>query len=194
MYKEINELITKAKEGDESSKEELLKRLNPLIISSIKRYYNKSSEYEDLISEGVVVILECLKDHDESKGTHFLGYVKIMLKYFYLDKHKEKVIFSLNEPVGEEGEEELIDLLESKEMDILDKLIIRENTSNLKKALEELTIRQRDIIIYYYLERQSIHQISNRLNISYRTVVNTKTRALEKLQEVLKDGYKKEIN
>lgn len=191
MYQELDQLVVKAKGGDKSSKEEIIKCLNPLIYTSIKRYYNKGSDYEDLMQQGRLIVLECIENHDNSKGAYFLGYVKTMLKYLYLNKHKERKVNSLNESIGEDGEDELIDLLESKELGLLDQYLKAEESFQLRQALSSLTERQREVIVYFYIENLSIPEISKRLNITYRTVVNTKTNALVKLRKFLEiEGVK----
>ena len=48
MYRELDELLVKAKQGDVNSKEEILNRLQGLIIKKIQRYYNKREEYKIL--------------------------------------------------------------------------------------------------------------------------------------------------
>ena len=125
MYSEIERLLKASKKGDKKSKEVLLLKLNPLIISSIKRYYNKVEMYDDLIQEGYEVVLKCIEDYDPKKKTKFLGYVKVMLKYKYLDKHKEKSYISLNKPVGD-GKEEILDLLEGDEKEPIENIINKE--------------------------------------------------------------------
>lgn len=181
----FDELLKKAREGDKKSTEEIINRLKPLIISSIKRYYNKPNEYEDLIQDGILKVLECIKDYDLSKEVHFLGYVKTMLKYLYLDKHKIKVHHSLNEAVGD-GEDELMDFLEAEDKEPLELILEKEDNKNLIEALSCLTERQRKVIILYYIENMKIGDISRCLRVSYRTVVNTKIRAMEKLMDKLR--------
>lgn len=185
MYRELNILLKKAKEGDMDSKEEILKRLQGLVINSIRRYYDKRNEYEDLIQIGNLVILECIDNYDDSRGVYFLGYVKTMLKYTYLNRHKERRCFSLNISIGEDEECELIDMIQSDREGPMEVVLKSEIKSELRQALYNLTDRQRDIVIFYYLNGLSIKDISTKLGIAYRTVVNTKTRALEKLKESL---------
>ena len=182
MYKELNDLLLKAKAGDKDSKEEILKRLQGLIIKKIKRYYNKTEDYSDLIQDGNTAILESIDNYDESKGVYFLGYIKTVLKFTYLNKHKERIHLSLNTPVGEDQDEEMINLLESHELDPMEQILKLEEESRIIKALEQLTHRQREVVIAFYIEELSINQIAKRLGITYRTVVNTKTRALERLR------------
>lgn len=187
MYKIIDELLEKSREGDKNSKEELLNKLRPLIISSINKYYPNSKDYEDLIQDGNIVILKCLDSFDPTKGVYFLGYVKTMLKYNYLQNHRQKHMISLNTPFGEDDEGEMIDLLVSEDLEPLERILMREKDKMLSRCLLVLTERQRDIVIYFYIKKLSIGEIAKHLNISYRTVVNTKTKAIEKLQNELLD-------
>ncbi len=189
MYKIIDELLEKSREGDINSKVELLNKLRPLIISSINKYYPNSRDYEDLIQDGNIVIIECINNYDISKGVYFLGYVKIMLKYNYLQNHKIKHMISLNTPVGDDNENEMIDLLQSGDLEPLESLIVDEYNENVRNSLSVLAPRQKQIIFLFYIERLSIGVIAKNLNISYRTVVNTKTKAIDKLRhELLRKG------
>lgn len=179
MYRELDELLAKAKKGDVNSKEEILNRLEGLIIKSIQRYYNIKNEYEDLIQLGNLVILECIQDYNPDKKVYFLGYVKTMLKYAYLNRHKERRHLSLNTPIGKDGDTEMVDTLESNMETPLEIILKLEDRKELKNALSSLTPRQREVTLAYYIEGLSMADIAERLGISYRTVVNTKTRSLE---------------
>jgi len=181
----FDKLVQKAKLGDKKAIEEIIDRLQPLIISSIRKYYYKKNEYEDLIQDGNIAIIQSILDFDNTKCIHFLGFAKVNLKYLYLNKHKERIHFSLNEPISD-GEGEIIDLLVSDDIDILDFLLEKEINIQIKYAIDSLTTRQKDIIICYYVKNMSISDIADALDISYRTVVNIKTRAIEKLKKILK--------
>lgn len=183
MYSEIDKLVALSKNGDKKAKERLIISLKPLILSSIKRYYNYYSKYDDLLQEGYEMILRTVEDYDDSKGSRFLGYLKLQLKYHYLNKHKEKIELSLNETVDEE--KEFIDLLEDKGLGPLDTIINREEKEILFKGLSYLSNRQVEILIYYYIYKMTMVEISQKLGLSYRTVVNTKTKAVDKLKNII---------
>jgi RNA polymerase sporulation-specific sigma factor len=176
-----DKLIEEARKGNREAAGEIINRLQPLVISSIRKYYNNGKEYEDLIQEGNLMILESLKSYDSTRAVHFLGYIKLNLKYLYLNKHKRKIHLSLNDSIAD-GELEIIDMLVSDDKAALDIVLEDERNIQLNKALEKLTERQREIVILYYVKNMSIGDIGNKLGISYRTVVNTKTRALENLR------------
>lgn len=183
MYREIEELLILSKKGDLESKESLTLKLKPLILSSIRRYYNRIDLYDDLIQEGYEIILRAIEDYDPHRKVNFLGYVKVLLKYHYLDKHKEKQIRSLNVEIDEKGTE-IMDLIQEDQDEGPEaRAMDRELKDELKDALRHLTNRQKEVVIYFYIRRLSIGEISHRLGISYRTVVNTKTIAIKKLRK-----------
>jgi len=182
MYSEVNNLLALSRKGDIEAKEELILKLKPLILASIKRYYNKIEEYDDLVQEGYEVILEGIKEFDETRGAKFLGYIKLKLKYHYLNKYKKVENYcSLNAPIGD-GELEVLDTIEGEEIDPLDNLLKLEIGEELRKAINSLTKRQKQIIIESYINGLSIGEIAKKLNISYRTVANTKTNAINNLK------------
>lgn len=180
----FNELVVNAKNGDKNSMEDILVKLQPLIYSSIKKYYYKPLEMQDLVQDGNITIIQSVMDFDFTLGVPFLGYIKSRLKFLYLNKHKERSHISLNQPIKDE-EGEMIDLLIGEDENSLDLLIKEENIKEIKIALDSLTPRQRQIIILYYIKRMNISEVASFLGISYRTVVNTKTKAIEVMRNIL---------
>lgn len=179
MYKEIESLVVLSKKDNKRAKEVLLNKLNPLIISSIRKYYNRADKYEDLVQDGYETILNCIHDYDPDKGAYFLGYVKVMLKYCYLGNYKGKQTLSLNEPL-EDGE--LMDVLVGEEKDPVDIVVEREEYTLLSNSLYCLTDRQLGVVIDFYINGLSVGEIADKLDVSYRTVINTKTQAVKKLK------------
>ena len=184
MYEDIRSLLMLSRNGDEKSKETLLLKLKPLIISSIRRYYNRIDQYDDLIQEGYEIILLCIDDYDRKREAHFLGYIKLKLKYHYLNKHKEKQYLSLNETIND-SDIEIIDLIEGEEKDPIDIVTQREESKGLMESFSTLSLRQKEVLVEYYINNLSIGEIADKLKISYRTVVNTKTNGINKLKNAI---------
>ena len=182
----FNELIDRAKNDDILAANEIVEKLQPLVKTSIRRYYNKINEYEDLLQDGNLKILESISSFEKDKGVHFLGYIKMNLKFLYLDKHKIKIHASLNKNIGDSETEE-IDLLVSDDLNIEDKIIKKEMSTKLGQALEKLPKRQKEVIILYYFEKMSIQEIGEKLGISYRTVVNTKVNGIKNMRGNIND-------
>lgn len=161
----------------------IVEKYHPLIVSSIKRYYNKPHEFEELYDEGVLEVCEALMDYDFNKNDSFGGYLKSRLYFFYISKNKFKEDLSLDSPVGEE-DLTLMDMLMDP-MNIEEEYEINEEYRILYKAIGELTERQRRVLLDFYIGKFSISEIANKYDIKYRTVVNTKTMALKKLKKYL---------
>lgn len=192
MYKRITNSYKKACNGCKVSEEKLILNLKPLVISSINKYCNVKENYDDLIQEGYEVIIKCIKDYDDSRGVYLLGYIKTTLKYYYLNRlkviNKNKAI-SLNQPIVDSEGTELIDIIEDKDVDILRDIILDENIKLTRTSISKLSRRQQQVILLYYFDNISQVEISNILNISYRTVVNTKKNALVKLKNILNKNF-----
>lgn len=161
----------------------IVEKYHPLIVSSIKRYYNKPHEFEELYDEGVLEVCEALMDYDFNKNDSFGGYLKSRLYFFYISKNKFKEDLSLDSPIGEE-DLTLMDMLMDP-MNIEEEYELNEEYKILYKAIGELTEKQRRVLLDFYIGKFSISEIANKYDIKYRTVVNTKTMALKKLKKYL---------
>lgn len=97
--KETNELITKAKKGDEVAKERLIQGNFPLIKSIVKTYQNKGVEYDDLYQLGCVGFLKAINNFDEKFDVKFSTYAVPMIageiKRFLRDDGSIKVSRSI---------------------------------------------------------------------------------------------------
>jgi len=182
---EFSNVVDGIYKGDVDKKEKLLDMIEPLIISSIKRYYYGDELMEDMIQEGKIRVLECLDTFDSEKGVYFLGYVKAQLRYLYLNLNKAKEFeISLNSTLDlGDGSVELIDSLIDETVDVEGDLIKKYINKNLKDTLDILTDRESQVIYLYYFKNIGMKDIAKELGLAYRTVVNTKTNGLEKMRK-----------
>ena len=77
--KEAEELIAKAKEGDEQAKTRLVEENSPLIKSVIRRYKNKGVEYDDLYQLGCIGFLKAIRNFSADFGVKFSTYAVPMI-------------------------------------------------------------------------------------------------------------------
>ena len=186
---EFNFHLKQSLEGSLESRERIMYMSTPLIKSSIKKYFLGNISYEDLLQEGYLIIAECLNDYIQDKNVPFLGYAKTRLRFYYMDlgrKSNREECDSLNRHVvGKEGSVEVIELLEDTNASAEDKIVKYEEYLFLLKSLKILTRRETQIIRLYYFQNKTMKEISNGLELSYRTVVNIKTSAIKKLRNCL---------
>lgn len=186
-YEDFNRVLNSALVGEERSKVKLVNMLDPLIKSSIKKYCPIKREYEDLYSDGRAMVLFSIETFNHK--SNFLHFVKLNLKYFYLDTYKyllnvendirESEVKNDN---SEEGEITVFDTLDSG-IDIEGDYIYREREGILRDAMNYLSPRQSLVVRLFYYERMSLSEIADFLGISVRTVVNLKSKAIENMKK-----------
>ena len=121
-YKEIDYIVNNKILDDER----IYKAFEPLIISSIKNYYDRADIFEELIDDGKTEIMYAIMEYDGSKNVPFNYYLKQRLRFFYLKKNPRRSVQSLNF-TNEDGVE-LMNLIESDEnieQDFEDRLEIK---------------------------------------------------------------------
>jgi len=184
---EFEKVLEGAFNDKELSKVKLIEMVEPLIKSSMKKYYYGDTNKEDLIQEGRFKILDCLETFDKEKGVYFLGYAKAQLRYLYLNLSKFKEFeISLNSKIDlGEGSVEMIDTLIDENVDIDGDFVKKCENENLRNTMDILTEREAQVLKMYYFEDMGMKDIAKDLGLAYRTVVNTKTNGLEKLRSII---------
>jgi RNA polymerase sigma factor (sigma-70 family) len=71
---EADALAGRAQAGDEKAREELIRRLLPLIHATARRYRTEGLEQDDLLQEGIVGLLRALQRFDPERGAPFAAY------------------------------------------------------------------------------------------------------------------------
>ena len=177
-----NEDIELALDGCAIMRGEIVEKLEPLIRSSISKYYYRARDFEDLVQDGRLEVLECFDSFDKGKRVHFLGYVKTRLRYLYLNKNR----IVEEESVENSDGTSMLDFL-SSEVDVEGDLIEKEELKFLKEALDSLSPKEKETIIDFYLKEMSLGEIADEKCLSYSTVNNNKVRALKKLRKFYKN-------
>lgn len=162
-------------------KRRIIEKAHPLIIASINKYAASKGEFEDLYQEGVVVILEALEEYDEEKGVNLFYYLKLQLKFFYLNYGRyEKQVTSLNIPIDEELE--LIDLMADEGTSIEDIVIGKLTMQDTIKALQTLEHEEKYMVEQLILKGRILDDLAKELGISRTTLYRRKESVLKKIR------------
>ena len=162
----------------------IIEDAHPLIIASIKKYAIWKDEFEDLYQEGALKILELLEEYDDEKGVDIFYYLKLHLRFFYLNYARyEKDLLSLNTSCGDgvSFEETLVDDGASVQDMILEKM----NNESLYKLIENLEDEESYIIKQLYFERKTLDTLSKELGISKSKLFRKKDKILKAFREIL---------
>lgn len=207
---EERKYLSLAAAGDLEARNILIERNLRLVAHIMKKYYTQTADQEDLISIGTIGLIKAVDSYKSGKGVRLATYASRcidneLLMTFRSAKKQAKEI-SLSEPInGEDGEGntlQLLDLLETNDEDVAERLEFEENARKIYQYLETvLTKRERDIIRMRYglpthhhsQERTEITQreIAKKYGISRSYVSRIEKRALEKLREAYENDKPK---
>lgn len=188
--------LQKYQEGDSQAKNILIEHNLRLVAHVVKKYQGVDEETDDLISIGTIGLIKAINTFNPQKATRLSTYaarcIENELLMFLRARRKYSREVSLYEPIGtdKEGNEiNLLDVIESAPVDIVEECYIRENTSYLLRSLKKvLTDKEYQVICYRYglfgAEEETQREIAGRLCISRSYVSRIEKNALHKLREL----------
>ncbi len=174
----INYYVLKSKVGNKDAKETLFLNFLPLI----KKYAGKVLDYkEDFAQNFAVNFLDAVNAFSFKRRIPFAGYIKNIIRANFTslirkyNKFRDKHAFCSAETweVIENTTPAEVKSTESRE----------ENKEIIVELLQRLTIREQEVLVYLYILDAAPKDIAVYLDISYKTVLNTKLRAIEKIRK-----------
>jgi RNA polymerase primary sigma factor len=78
---EADVLARRAQTGDSAAREELIRRLLPLVHSTARRYRTEGLEQADLLQEGIVGLLRALQRFDPDRGVPFAAFATWWIRH-----------------------------------------------------------------------------------------------------------------
>ena len=141
---EEKQYLEQLKNGSEQAKSVLIERNLRLVAHIARKYQGAQEDMEDLISIGTIGLIKAVSTYNLEKGSRLGTYAarcieNELLMYFRAKKKHSKEV-SLYEPIGtdKEGNEiNLLDVIESAPVDIVEDCYIRENTDYLLRSLKK---------------------------------------------------------
>lgn len=196
---EEDEEIRKMLNGDKSARSKLIEHNLRLVAHIVKKYDASKEEQDDLISIGTIGLIKGIDSYKEDKNVRLTTYAakcaeNEILMYFRSNK-KNLTNVSINDSIGydKDGNEITFeDIIKDTNKDIIDEVNLKNEINLLKKYINVLTEREKEIIIMRYglLNSQELtqKQIAKKMHISRSYVSRIEKRALVKmLKEFIKD-------
>ncbi len=192
---EEKECLKKCREGDIEARNELIERNLRLVAYIVKRYSTGETSNEDLISIGTIGLIKAVDSFDAGKGIRLATYAsrcidnELLMLFRSEKKHSKEVYLSDSIGSDKEGNEiSLIDVIETEEEDITDKILMQENLKKLKYYADSvLSDRERKIIYMRYgipdgTKEYTQREIAQLMDISRSYVSRIEKKALRKLR------------
>ena len=179
----------------EKAREILIERNLRLVAHIAGKYQSTENELDDLISIGTIGLIKAINSYDETKGSRIGTYAARCIdnELLMMLRGKKKVSkeVSIYEPIGvdREGNEiNLLDVIESEQTDVVEKMEMSRQLKLLNELFETLlTCREKEILIMRYglfgKEEVTQREIGKKLGISRSYVSRIEKKALCKLYE-----------
>ena len=184
------ELISAARSGDPASFEPLIKKYQPRVFATARRYARRESEVEDIVQEIFIKAFQKLDGfRGEAPFEHWLMRLAVRTCYDFLRRHqrnRETVFTELSEP----------------ESDWLDRFMVEPDHASeeadaarvlIEKVLSRLSPSARLVITLLEIEEKSVKEIAQITGWSVTLVKVRAFRARAEMRKILtkmtKDKY-----
>ena len=152
------ECISRYRAGDIEAKNLLIEKNLRLVAHIVKKYTVSGRDQEELISVGIVGLVKAVNTFDADKGHKLVTYAARCIENEILmllrSERRQGREVSLYDPIGtdKEGNEiNLLDIIESEETDIVERMAFAGNVKKMYRLIDELlTAREREIICLRY--------------------------------------------
>lgn len=177
------------------AREILIERNLRLVAHIAKKYQSTEEELDDLISIGTIGLIKAINSYDDTKGSRLGTYAARCIdnELLMMLRGKKKVSreVSIYEPIGvdREGNEiNLLDVIESEQVDVVEKMELADHLKKLGVLFENLlTNREKEILAMRYGlyggPEITQREIGKYLGISRSYVSRIEKKALQKLFE-----------
>ena len=199
---EEEKYISLCLQGDKEARNELILHNLRLIAHIVKKFETTNYDVDDLIGIGTIGLIKAVDSYSLNKNVKLTTYAakcieNEILMYFRADKKNSKNI-SIYEGISydKEGNEiTILDVLQTPDPDFLEEIYKNDNIILLKKYLDLLSKREKEIIIKRYVlnnqKEQTQKEIADTLGISRSYVSRIEKRATTKiLREFMKNERK----
>lgn len=193
--KEEEDMLNQCKAGSKEARDVLIERNLRLVAHIAKKYSTADKEMDDLISIGTIGLIKAIDTFDTSKGIRLATYASRcidneLLMLLRVEKKQGREVY-LYDPIGadKEGNEiNLLDIMESYDVDIVESLEFEENARKLYDFIKDvLTEREREIVALRYGlyggHEVTQREIADKLDISRSYVSRIEKKALKKLRD-----------
>lgn len=190
------ELIEMVHQGNTDALDYLITKYRLLVIAKARSYFLIGADKEDIVQEGMIGLYKAIRDFKGDKLASFRAFAELCITRQIITAIKtatrQKHIplnsyISLDKPIfDEESDRTLMDVLTGAIMDDPEELMIhREEFGYLEEKMSEILSELELQVLALYLDGQSYHEISAKLNRHVKSIDNALQRVKRKLERHL---------
>lgn len=199
-------LIDKAQSGDKSARDKIIEHNLRLVMMVVKSFKNTPYEFNDLLSYGIIGLINAVDNYDKSKDieftTYFVKCIKNSILYYLKIESKKIKTISLDECVSSENKEKdgddtsLKEFISDKRVNIADSYETKETNAILHHLVSELPAKESEYLTLYFgldnNEPKCLQEIADIYNLSKQCIYIVVHRALTRLRNRLLVEYNEE--
>ncbi len=193
---QINELVTKAKNGDMDSMESILQSFKPKVTAICREYFLLGAAADDTMQEGMIGLYKAIMGYDPNKNDNFASFASMCIHHQI--QNAVKVANSKkNQPLNDyisisvEGSFTKDDdtpkiILQAKDKHAEQISLDKESENSLHQKLKQVLTKVQYGILLMYLNGYSYSEIAQSFNITNKNVDNNIQSIKRKLRGILK--------
>jgi RNA polymerase sigma factor (sigma-70 family) len=176
-----------------------VKLVDYMVNRYLKRYFVGSMEREDLVSWGMIGLVQAARAWDPARSASFSTIAcKAIERMIIRGVSREwrpdeaRATVSLDEAMFEErgdgSQERFLDLLRAED-DVEEQILSSETGLTVRQALARLDPGQRDLLSRHYFEDEAVRDIARDLGLTRQGVYLREKLALRRLREQLEPAF-----
>ena len=191
------ELVYKAKLGDENAENELLELYKGLVVKIARSYFILGGEMEDIVQEGMIGLYKAIKGYDKKKNASFKTFATMCIKHQIQSAIKvanAKKNSPLSNSVSLQSFSENSDDDDFLPVNLIfqvspdEKIINKEDYRNLLENIKKMLSEKELQVLKYYLKGYTYKEISNILGTSEKSIDNSLSRIKSKLKKLTENN------
>ncbi|QIK51709.1 sigma-70 family RNA polymerase sigma factor [Jeotgalibaca porci] len=180
------EMVAAMKEGQMEYFEPLFYRFSPLIKKYMKDYFLEYVEFEDLMQEARLVMLDAVERYDSEKGMRFSGYYRLVLQHHIYGIIRKENAYRRKSDRRAVSFDQLLETSHSVQMKFVD-FQTPEYLLTLRESYEDyvalLSSFEKEVYLLF-IRGLSIKSIASNLNVEYVRVKNALERCRQKFNAI----------
>lgn len=197
-FMQDEEVVTRARDGDEGAKEFLIGRYRPLVETKAKSYFLAGADHEDVVQEGMIGLFKAIRDFRSDRKSRFRPFAELCVtrqiitavKTHTRQKHLPlNAYVSLNRSLsGEPSDGSLIDLIPDTATESPEQLLMeRKLPQNLHEMVKHVLSDLENCVLRCYMEGKSYREMSEELNCHTKSIDNALQRVKRKIGQMYWD-------
>ncbi len=190
-------IVTKAREGDVSAQEFLIRQYKNFVRLKAKSYFLIGADKEDIIQEGMIGLFKAIRDYRSDKSPSFKAFAELCItrqmisavKAATRQKHMPLNSYvSLDQPVSDDDSEQtLLDVVASDfSSDPAQLLISRESVESIEAKIRVLLSDFELKVLQMHIDGRNYHEIAKDLDRHAKSIDNALQRIKRKLERYLR--------